>query len=270
MRWLLEQGAVVIAAGGGGIPTMYVPGTRTLVGVEAVVDKDLASAVLAEQIGADLFVVATEVDAVYVDWGTPRQRAIRQATPDALAELSFPAGSMGPKVGRRQRLRAPRPGSGRSSAPWTRSPSSWPARWEPRSSRTSPAASGPTDGKPVRRWCRWSVRLAAMGHVDVNGVRCVLPDGRTLFGNVSFRVGDGAVVALVGANGAGKTTLMRIIAGDVDPLEGSVSRSGGLGVMRQFVGSVRDDSTVRDLLVSVAPPRIRRGGARAWPPPSCR
>ncbi len=85
----------------------------------------------------------------------------------------------------------------------------------------------------------------------------MLPDGRTLFGNVSFRVGDGAVVALVGANGAGKTTLMRIVAGDLDPLEGSVARSGGLGVMRQFVGSVRDDSTVRDLLVSVAPPRIR-------------
>ncbi len=96
-----------------------------------------------------------------------------------------------------------------------------------------------------------------MGHVDVNGVSFVLPDGRTLFDDVSFRVGDGAVVALVGANGAGKTTLMRIIAGDIDPLEGSVSRSGGLGVMRQFVGSVRDDSTVRDLLVSVAPPRIR-------------
>lgn len=96
-----------------------------------------------------------------------------------------------------------------------------------------------------------------MGHVDVNGVSYVLPDGRALFGNVSFRVGDGAVVALVGANGAGKTTLMRIIAGDIDPLEGSVSSSGGLGVMRQFVGSVRDESTVRDLLVSVAPPRIR-------------
>jgi carbamate kinase len=98
VRWLLEQGAVVIAAGGGGIPTMYVPGTRTLVGVEAVVDKDLASAVLAEQIGADLFVVATEVDAVYLDWGTPQQRAIRRATPEALAALAFPAGSMGPKV----------------------------------------------------------------------------------------------------------------------------------------------------------------------------
>jgi ATPase subunit of ABC transporter with duplicated ATPase domains len=96
-----------------------------------------------------------------------------------------------------------------------------------------------------------------VGHVDVNGVSYVLPDGRTLFSGVSFRVGDGAVVALVGANGAGKTTLMRIVAGDLDPVDGSVSRSGGLGVMRQFVGSVRDESTVRDLLVSVAPPRIR-------------
>ncbi|MFL6180144.1 MAG: ABC-F family ATP-binding cassette domain-containing protein [Actinomycetes bacterium] len=96
-----------------------------------------------------------------------------------------------------------------------------------------------------------------MGHVDVNGVSYVLPDGRTLFDGVSFRVGDGAVVALVGANGAGKTTLMRIIAGDIDPIDGSVARSGGLGVMRQFIGSVRDDSTVRDLLVSVAPPRVR-------------
>jgi ATPase subunit of ABC transporter with duplicated ATPase domains len=96
-----------------------------------------------------------------------------------------------------------------------------------------------------------------VGHVDVNGVGFVLPDGRTLFSGVSFRVGDGAVVALVGANGAGKTTLMRVVAGDVEPAEGSVSRSGGLGVMRQFVGSVRDESTVRDLLVSVAPPRIR-------------
>ena len=100
-----------------------------------------------------------------------------------------------------------------------------------------------------------------MGHVDVNGVSYVLPDGRTLFDDVSFRVGDGAIVSLVGANGAGKTTLMRIIAGDIDPVDGSVSRSGGVGVMRQFVGSVRDESTVRDLLVSVAPPRIQSAAA---------
>ncbi|MFZ0324506.1 MAG: ATP-binding cassette domain-containing protein, partial [Actinomycetes bacterium] len=100
-----------------------------------------------------------------------------------------------------------------------------------------------------------------MGHVDVNGVSFVLSDGRTLFSGVSFRVGDGATVALVGANGAGKTTLMRVVAGDVEPTEGSISRSGGMGVMRQFVGSVRDSSTVRDLLLSVAPPTIRAAAA---------
>jgi carbamate kinase len=98
VKWLLEQGAVVIAAGGGGIPTMYVPGTRTLVGVEAVVDKDRASALLAIEVAADQFVVATEADAIYVDWATPQRRAIRQATPEALADIGFPAGSMGPKV----------------------------------------------------------------------------------------------------------------------------------------------------------------------------
>ena len=98
VKWLLEQGAVVIAAGGGGIPTMYLPGTRTLIGVEAVVDKDRASALLAREIGADQFVVATDADAIYLDWGSPQQRAIRRATPDALAEIGFPAGSMGPKV----------------------------------------------------------------------------------------------------------------------------------------------------------------------------
>ena len=100
-----------------------------------------------------------------------------------------------------------------------------------------------------------------MGHVDVNGVGFVLPDGRTLFDDVSFRVADGAIVSLVGANGAGKTTLMRIVAGAAEPTDGSVSRSGGLGVMSQFVGSVRDASTVRDLLLSVAPPRIRQAAA---------
>jgi len=96
-----------------------------------------------------------------------------------------------------------------------------------------------------------------VGHVDVNGVGFFLPDGRQLLRDIAFRVGDGAKVALVGANGAGKTTLLKIIAGDLDAHEGSVGRSGGLGVMRQFVGSVRDTSTVRDLLASVAPPRVR-------------
>ena len=96
-----------------------------------------------------------------------------------------------------------------------------------------------------------------MGHVDVNGVGFFLPDGRQLLRDIAFRVGDGAKVALVGANGAGKTTLLKIISGDLDAHEGSVGRSGGLGVMRQFVGSVRDTSTVRDLLASVAPPRVR-------------
>jgi carbamate kinase len=98
VQWLLEQGTVVIAAGGGGIPTMYVPGTRTLVGVEAVVDKDLASAVLAHEIAADRFVVATEEDAVYLDYGSPQQRPLTAAHPDALAAVTFPPGSMGPKV----------------------------------------------------------------------------------------------------------------------------------------------------------------------------
>jgi ATPase subunit of ABC transporter with duplicated ATPase domains len=96
-----------------------------------------------------------------------------------------------------------------------------------------------------------------MGHVDVQKLEVVLPDGRPLFRDVSFRVGDGAKVALVGANGSGKTTLLGIVAGDAKPTSGVVTSSGGIGVMRQFIGSVRDVSTVRDLLVSVAPPRVR-------------
>ena len=96
-----------------------------------------------------------------------------------------------------------------------------------------------------------------MGHVDVNSVSFSLPDGRPLLNDVSVRVGEGAKVALIGPNGTGKTTLTRIIAGDVAAHEGAVTRSGGLGVMRQFIGKVRDDTTVRDLLVSVAPERIR-------------
>ncbi len=122
-----------------------------------------------------------------------------------------------------------------------------------------------------------------MGHVDVAGVRFQLPDGRVLLDDVSFRVGDGAKVALVGANGAGKTTLLRLITGDLVPHAGVVTRSGGLGVMRQFVGqgvvgagvsagstsgetSTTEpeavDATVADLLLSVAPPRVRTASAQ--------
>ncbi|MGA4865052.1 ABC-F family ATP-binding cassette domain-containing protein [Streptomyces lavendulocolor] len=100
-----------------------------------------------------------------------------------------------------------------------------------------------------------------MGHVEVAHLEYYLPDGRVLLGDVSFRVGEGAVVALVGANGAGKTTLLRLIAGDLEPHGGTVTVSGGLGVMPQFVGSVRDERSVRDLLVSVSPARIREAAA---------
>ena len=94
------------------------------------------------------------------------------------------------------------------------------------------------------------------------GVRYELPDGRVLLDDVSFRVGEGAKVALVGANGAGKTTLLRIITGDLDPHAGVVTRSGGLGVMRQHVGAgLGEDPTVADLLLSVSPPRIRAAAA---------
>jgi len=100
-----------------------------------------------------------------------------------------------------------------------------------------------------------------VGHLDVNGVSYYLPDGRPLLDGVSLRVGEGAKVALIGPNGTGKTTLSRIISGDLTAAEGAVTRSGGLGVMRQFIGSMRDDSSVRDLLVSVAPPTIRAAAA---------
>jgi carbamate kinase len=97
VKWLLEKGCVVICAGGGGIPTMYQPG-RKLYGVDAVVDKDRASALLARELEADLFIMATDADAVYLDWGKPTQRAIRRASPKVLAGQGFAAGSMGPKV----------------------------------------------------------------------------------------------------------------------------------------------------------------------------
>ena len=101
-----------------------------------------------------------------------------------------------------------------------------------------------------------------MGHIDVSAVEYSLSDGRVLLNDVSFRVGDGAKVALIGPNGSGKTTLVRMICGDISPDEGSVAITGGLGVMRQFIGSVRDETTVREILISVAPARIRDAAAK--------
>jgi carbamate kinase len=98
VKWLLEKGTVVVCAGGGGIPTMYDDSGKKLSGVEAVIDKDLCSALLAQQLEADLLVIATDVDAAYIDWGKPTQKAIAQAHPDELDRLGFAAGSMGPKV----------------------------------------------------------------------------------------------------------------------------------------------------------------------------
>ena len=91
-----------------------------------------------------------------------------------------------------------------------------------------------------------------MGYVDVAGVGHMLPDGRELFADVSFRVGEGAKVALVGPNGAGKTTLLRMVAGDLPVPDGTIARSGGLGVMRQFIGMIGDETT------------LQRPGAVAW------
>jgi len=102
VQWLLDHDSVVICAGGGGIPVMYTddpaPAGRRLVGIEAVIDKDLASALLAKDLGADALAIVTDVDAVYADWGTPDRRVIRRASPEALLQTEFAAGSMGPKV----------------------------------------------------------------------------------------------------------------------------------------------------------------------------
>ena len=101
-----------------------------------------------------------------------------------------------------------------------------------------------------------------MGYVDVAGVRHVLPDGRILLDDVSFRVGEGAKVALVGPNGAGKTTLLRLIAGDLPLATGAVARVGGLGVMRQFIGMIGDSTTLAELALSLAAPPLRSAGER--------
>jgi carbamate kinase len=114
ITWLLEREAVVICAGGGGIPTVRSPAEpRALTGVEAVIDKDSASELLAEDVAADLFLMATDVDGVYLDWGTQQQRRLDRVTAEELAGQEFAAGSMGPKVEAAARFAA---NTGRRSA----------------------------------------------------------------------------------------------------------------------------------------------------------
>lgn len=100
-----------------------------------------------------------------------------------------------------------------------------------------------------------------MAHLDLSGIDYVLSDGTPLLNGVTFKVPEGSKTALIGPNGTGKTTLFKIIAGDLSPDEGVVGRSGSMGIMRQFIGQVRDDSTVRDLLLGAAPPAVAAAGA---------
>ena len=109
---LLEAGHVVVAAGGGGIPVVRDAAGR-LRGVEAVIDKDRAAAVLARDLRADLLIIATDAPGVFLDYGTPTQRLVASAHPDALAGHPFPDGSMGPKV--ESALAFARTGSGRAA-----------------------------------------------------------------------------------------------------------------------------------------------------------
>lgn len=94
---LISANFIVICAGGGGIPVARAEG-NVWQGVDAVVDKDMTSALLAEKLSADCLLLLTDVPALFVEWGRPGQRAVRAAHPEALKALPFPAGSMGPKV----------------------------------------------------------------------------------------------------------------------------------------------------------------------------
>lgn len=97
ISFLVERGVIVICTGGGGVPVIA-RDDGSLCGVEAVIDKDLASSLLARQLKADMLLMLTDVDAVYVDYETAAARALRRVTPKELSGKNFPAGSMGPKV----------------------------------------------------------------------------------------------------------------------------------------------------------------------------
>ena len=124
--------------------------------------------------------------------------------------------------------------------------------------RVTPEIQADADPAPLRRGCSpWATSTWP-------GVAHILPDGRELFSDVSFRVGEGAKVALVGPNGAGKTTLLRMVAGDLPVTDGAIARSGGLGVMRQFIGMIaRRAARSNDLALSLAPPPVRAAGRAA-------
>ncbi|HZV75000.1 MAG TPA: ATP-binding cassette domain-containing protein, partial [Conexibacter sp.] len=100
-----------------------------------------------------------------------------------------------------------------------------------------------------------------MAHVDLASVAYDLPDGGCLLHDVSFRIGDGAKVALLGANGAGKTTLLRLVAGELEPTDGAIARSGEIGVMRQFVAREEPGRSVREFLGALAPAAVARAAA---------
>jgi energy-coupling factor transporter ATP-binding protein EcfA2 len=104
-----------------------------------------------------------------------------------------------------------------------------------------------------------------VGHVEVAHVHHALPDGRVLLDDASFRVGEGAVAALVGPNGSGKTTLIRLIAGDLAPQSGTITTSGGLGVMRQFIGGIRGVVPPGQQSIGSAPPPLAsRASGGSW------
>ena len=176
IEWLLERACVVICTGGGGIPTVRVfePGDERgrLTGIEGVIDKDRASALLAEQLRADALIIATDVDALYLEWGEPTQRAVTRADPEALAELAFPRRArwdrrFKPHV----RSRRTQAGSPPSASSATSKPCSaeTPAR---SSASTRPASTVPSDrsrAPPSLRSCPFRVALLACGEFLQSG-----------------------------------------------------------------------------------------------------